>query len=338
MVHHTGAPVGSDRAEPARPYTGPAMHERELHEPDAAVVAAHDLVKRYGRLTAVDGISFSISRGECLGILGPNGAGKTTTIRMVTCFSPVTSGTLSVAGFDVGERPRDVKRALGFVPQEENLDPDLPVARNLEVHARYFDIDRETARGRAREQLAFFGLEEKAGARVATLSGGMKRRLLIARALVSEPTVLVLDEPTVGLDPQARHLVWQRLRGLRDAGMTMLLTTHYMEEAAQLCDRVLVMHGGHILSEGTPHALIEEHAGAHVLELRAPPQERAALLAGLDGEVDRVEAVDDLVYVFGAGERARELAARTADPGVALLRPGTLEDVFLRLTGRVLSE
>ena len=309
-----------------------------MHEPGAAVVAARDLVKRYARLTAVDGISFSISRGECLGVLGPNGAGKTTTIRMVTCFSPVTSGSLSVAGFDVSTRPREVKRAVGLVPQEENLDPDLPVARNLEVHARYFDIDRATARSRAREQLTFFGLEAKADDPVATLSSGMKRRLLIARALVSEPSVLVLDEPTVGLDPQARHLVWQRLRQLRDAGMTMLLTTHYMEEAAQLCDRVLVMNGGRILSEGTPRALIEQHVGAHVLELRASPEKRAALLADLDGDVDSVEAVEDMVYVYGAGERARELAARTDDPGVALLRPGTLEDVFLRLTGRALSE
>ena len=306
--------------------------------PEATVVAAHDLRKRYGALTAVDGISFSISRGECLGILGPNGAGKTTTIRMVTCFSPVTSGSLSVAGFDVSARPREVKRAVGLVPQEENLDPDLPVARNLEVYARYFDIDGATARERARGHLAFFGLAEKADSPVATLSGGMKRRLLIARALVSEPTVLVLDEPTVGLDPQARHLVWQRLRELRDAGMTMLLTTHYMEEAAQLCDRVLVMHGGRILSEGTPRALIEEHVGAQVLEIRAAPEARAALLAGLDGEAGRVEAVEEMVYVFGAGERARELALRVADPDVALLRPGTLEDVFLRLTGRALSE
>ena len=305
---------------------------------DAEVVAARDLVKRYGRLTAVDGISFSVARGECLGILGPNGAGKTTTIRMVTCFSPVTAGALRVAGFDVAEDARSVKRAVGLVPQEENLDPDLPVARNLEVYARYFDIDAATARERAGELLRFFGLSEKADDSVATLSGGMKRRLLIARALVSEPQVLVLDEPTVGLDPQARHLVWQRLRQLRDAGMTMLLTTHYMEEAARLCDRVLIMHRGRVISEGTPQALIEQHVGAHVLELHLPPEERARILAELDGSVERTEEVGDMTYLFGADERALEFAARYADPALVFVRPGSLEDVFLRLTGRGLSE
>ena len=305
---------------------------------DTEVVAARDLVKRYGRLTAVDGISFSIARGECLGILGPNGAGKTTTIRMVTCFSPVTAGSLRVAGFDVAEDPRSVKRAVGLVPQEENLDPDLPVSRNLEVYARYFDIDAATARERAAELLRFFGLSEKAADSVATLSGGMKRRLLIARALVSEPQVLVLDEPTVGLDPQARHLVWQRLRQLRDAGMTMLLTTHYMEEATRLCDRVLIMHHGRVISEGAPRALIEQHVGAHVLELHLPPEERARILVELDGSVERTEEVGDMAYLFGADERAREFAARYEDPALVFVRPGSLEDVFLRLTGRGLGE
>jgi lipooligosaccharide transport system ATP-binding protein len=298
-------------------------------------VEARHLVKRYGSFTAVDGVSFEVAPGECFGFLGPNGAGKTTTIRMITCFSPVSEGILRVAGRDVSKGARAIKSVLGFVPQEDNLDPDLPVRQNLEVYARYYGIPRDIARERIAESLAFLHLEEKANARIDDLSGGMKRRLVIARALVNDPEVLVLDEPTTGLDPQARHLVWQKLRALKARGVTMLLTTHYMDEATHLCDRLVIMHHGKILAEGPPRDLIREHAGDVVLELRMDPAERTPLLtelAGMDGVA--VEEVEDLVYVFGARDLATRLAERVGDPARAFLRPGNLEDVFLRLTGR----
>ncbi|MEZ4503722.1 MAG: ABC transporter ATP-binding protein [Dehalococcoidia bacterium] len=303
-------------------------------------IEARALTKRYDDYTAVDAVSFEVQPGEYLGLLGPNGAGKTTTIRMITCFSPPTGGELRVLGHDVLRDPRSVKAGLGLVPQDENLDPDLPVAKNLEVYGRYHGLDAPTRRARAAEQLAFFQLEDKAAVPVHELSGGMKRRLMIARALVAEPTILVLDEPTVGLDPQARHLVWQKLRQLRNRGVTMLLTTHYMDEAAHLCDRIIVMHQGGILAEGTPTELIAEHAGEAVLELRLPATEVEALLAPFEagpGGVD-VEEVEGLFYVFGAGPAAHEVATRLGDPSRAFVRPGNLEDVFLRLTGRGLLE
>ena len=298
-------------------------------------VQARNLTKRYGDFTAVDGISFEIAAGECFGMLGPNGAGKSTTIKMITCFSPVTEGELLVGGLDVRTQARAIKAHLGLVPQEDNLDPDLPVRRNLEIYARYYGISRDRAAPRIDEALKLFQLTEKSGSRVDDLSGGMKRRLIIARALVHDPQMLVLDEPTTGLDPQARHLVWQQLRLLRQRGVTMLLTTHYMEEAAHLCDRLVIMHRGKILTEGTPNALIDEHAGSEVLELRIPPGDRAPVLAEIRGvEGVSVEEVEDIVYVYGAGETARRIVERTANVRRASLRAGTLEDVFLRLTGR----
>ena len=298
-------------------------------------VAARDLVKRYGSFTAVDGVSFEIHEGECFGMLGPNGAGKSTTIKMITCFSPLSEGSLTVRGLDVRTESRQIKSVLGLVPQEDNLDPDLPVQRNLEIYARYFGIPKEVAAPRIEESLKLFQLQEKAWSKVDDLSGGMKRRLVIARALVNNPELLVLDEPTTGLDPQARHLVWQQLRYLKSRGVTMLLTTHYMDEAAHLCDRLVIMHRGKILQEGTPATLIERHAGAEVLELRIDRNDRAPLLAevtGIDGVA--VEEVEDIVYVFGAGGAARRMVDRVGDARLASLRPGTLEDVFLRLTGR----
>jgi lipooligosaccharide transport system ATP-binding protein len=298
-------------------------------------VEASGLVKRYQSFVAVDGVTFSVREGECFGMLGPNGAGKSTTIKMVTCFSPVTEGTLRVVGHDARRDSRAIKRLIGLVPQEDNLDPDLPVRRNLEVYARYYGIGKEQARPRIDEALRLFQLDEKAGSKVDDLSGGMKRRLIIARALVHDPRLLVLDEPTTGLDPQARHLVWQQLRLLKARGVTMLLTTHYMDEAAHLCDRLVIMNRGKILEEGRPHDMIALHAGDHVLELRLSVEDRAPLLAelaGIDGVA--VEEVEDLVYVFGGGEGSRAVAARIDDPSVAFLRPGNLEDVFLRLTGR----
>ena len=298
-------------------------------------VEAHGLVKQYGSFRAVDGVTFHVREGECFGMLGPNGAGKSTTIRMISCTSPVTAGALSVAGLDVRSRAREVKRILGIVPQEDNLDEDLPVRQNLQVYARYYGISKEEAAPRIDESLALFQLGEKADARIDDLSGGMKRRLVIARSLVNDPRILVLDEPTTGLDPQARHLVWQKLRLLKSRGVTMLLTTHYMDEAAHLCDRIAIMHRGRLVAEGNPHALIAEHVGESVLELRMDEEGRAPLLAELHGVpgVD-VEEVEGLVYVYGAAEAARRIAAAVGDPGLAFLRPGNLEDVFLRLTGR----
>jgi lipooligosaccharide transport system ATP-binding protein len=299
------------------------------------VIEAEGLVKRYGRMVAVDGVSFTVEENECFGLLGPNGAGKSTTIKMISCTSPVTEGRLVVGGIDVRTNPRAVKARMGVVPQEDNLDPDLPVRRNLEVYARYFGISREQAAPQINEALALFQLEEKANAKVDDLSGGMKRRLTIARALVHEPSLLILDEPTTGLDPQARHLVWQKLRLLKARGVTMLLTTHYMDEAAHLCDRLVIMHRGKILCEGKPHDLIAAHAGPQVLELRMTSEERAPIvdhLAAIEGVA--VEEVEDLVYIYGAGDAGRDVASEVDDPSRIFLRPGNLEDVFLRLTGR----
>ncbi|MCC7365381.1 MAG: ABC transporter ATP-binding protein [Dehalococcoidia bacterium] len=298
-------------------------------------IEAAGLVKNYGSFRAVDGVTFEVRDGECFGMLGPNGAGKSTTIKMIACTSPVSAGALRVGGFDVATQAREVKRVLGIVPQEDNLDEDLPVRQNLEVYARYFGIAKREAMPRIEESLALFQLSEKAEAKIDDLSGGMKRRLVIARALVHEPRILVLDEPTTGLDPQARHLVWQKLRLLKSRGVTMLLTTHYMDEAAHLCDRLVIMHRGQILTEGNPHSLIAEHVGEAVLELRMEAHERAPLLAEVHGVpgVD-VEEVEGMVYVYGAPEAARRIADQISDPSLAFLRPGNLEDVFLRLTGR----
>lgn len=298
-------------------------------------VEAHGLTKHYGSFRAVDGITFAVNDGECFGMLGPNGAGKSTTIKMISCVSPLTAGDLRVAGYDVRTHAREIKRILGIVPQEDNLDPDLPVRKNLQVYARYYGLSKQEANDTIEESLALFQLLDKANAKVDDLSGGMKRRLVIARALVHSPRILVLDEPTTGLDPQARHLVWQKLRLLKARGVTMLLTTHYMDEAAHLCDRLVIMHRGKILTEGNPHALIAEHAGDRVLELRMTPEERAPLLAELGGIPGvAVEEVEDIVYIFGATDAARRIAEAVGDPTRAFLRPGNLEDVFLRLTGR----
>jgi len=303
------------------------------------IIHARNIVKRYGALTAVDGISFSVRAGECFGFLGPNGAGKTTTIRMITCVSPVTSGELTVDGMDVRREPRRIKAALGVVPQENNLDPDLSVRQNLRVYGRYFDLPRRVVDERIDESLALFQLSDRADDPIAALSSGMQRRLTVARGLINAPRILVLDEPTTGLDPQARHLVWQKLRYLRSQGVTMLLTTHYMDEAAHLCDRIVVIHQGKIIAEGTPAELVERFAGQQVVELHlAEGQRDAALqrLAGLDGV--RVEEVEDIVYVY-------VLSGNGFDPGELKLeatrvvyRQANLEDVFLRLTGRGLAE
>jgi lipooligosaccharide transport system ATP-binding protein len=307
----------------------------------AVVISARRLVKRFGSLTAVDGIDFDVFAGECFGFLGPNGAGKTSTIRMITCVSPVTDGELLVDGLDVRADGRRIKAHLGVVPQEDNLDPDLPVRQSLFVYSRYFDIPAPVARQRIDEVLALFQLQDRAAEVVDNLSGGMKRRLSIARALLNQPSILVLDEPTTGLDPQARHLVWQKLRLLKGQGVTMLLSTHNMEEAAHLCDRIVIMHLGRILAEGSPADLVARHVGEEVLELETTGEEekRQVLkgLAGLDGVT--VEDVEGVVFVLGLGPHGPQTAAELVRQGQdARLRRATLEDVFLRLTGRGLTE
>jgi lipooligosaccharide transport system ATP-binding protein len=303
----------------------------------APIINARDLVKRYGDFTAVDGISFSVQPGECFGVLGPNGAGKTTTIRMICCVSPVTSGELIVDAKPVQERPRDVKFVLGVVPQDDNLDPDLTVWQNLRAYARYYELPWETARERIEEALELLQLTERKNERIDSLSGGLKRRLTIARGLLNSPKILVLDEPTTGLDPQARHLVWQKLRLLKAQGVTMLLTTHYMDEAARLCDRLVVMHEGRIIAEGTPRELIREHAGRDVFEVEATGEHEAAIARVAGHEGVSVEHVDDLVYVYVRGENGFDPALLGLEGDAFVHRRANLEDVFLKLTGRGLA-
>lgn len=231
------------------------------------IIEAKNLIKKYGDLVAVDGVSFEVTRGECFGFLGPNGAGKTTTMRMLFGFSPLTSGSLTVFGLAVDQKIREIKRRIGIAPQEMSLDPDLRVMQNLLIYARYFDIPEEVACQRSEELLHFFKLEDKRNEPIDRLSGGMKRRLLVARALINQPELLILDEPTTGLDPQSRHLMWDRLRQLRSEGVTTVLTTHYMEEAAELCDRIIVMDFGRVIEEGRPRDLIQKHGVKNLEEL-----------------------------------------------------------------------
>lgn len=301
-----------------------------------APIEARGLVKRYGELAAVDGIDFTVGAGECVGFLGPNGAGKTTTVRMVTAFSPLSGGSVRVFGWDVTRYPRRIKARIGVCPQEDNLDPDFSVRRNLLVYARYFGMDPGVARRRADELLATMQLTERAEAAIDELSGGMKRRLILARALLNQPELLVLDEPTTGLDPQARHMIWQRIRQLRAAGTTVLLTTHYMEEASQLCSRVILMDGGRILLEGPPATLIAREIGREVVELwnLAPGIEDFLRERGwpLEQTEDRLYAYDCEGGVIAAaiGERFPRQER--------LIRHATLEDVFLHRAGRTLRE
>jgi lipooligosaccharide transport system ATP-binding protein len=303
-----------------------------------SLVSASGLTKTYGDLVAVAGISFEIREGECFGFLGPNGAGKTTTVRMIHCVSPLTSGSLTVGGLAVAVDNRAIKKMTGVIPQEINLDNDLTVYENLVVFARFFDIGRREAKARIGELLRFVELEAKAGNKISELSTGMKRRLLIARALINRPRLIVADEPTTGLDPQARHLIWQRLRRLKAQGTTLVLTTQYMEEAQQLCDRIVVMHQGRILKEGTPAKLVEEEIGREVVEVRVPPEDDDRVLAHVAEFPCHHERVGDTLYFYcrdGHGLMRRLLEL---DLPNTLNRPATLEDVFLKLTGRSLHE
>ena len=303
-----------------------------------ALVHARNLVKHFGDFVAVDAIDFDVRPGEAFGFLGPNGAGKTSTMRMIGCASPVTDGDLRVMGMDPRVSASAIKARLGVVPQLDNLDTALTVRENLLMYARYFDIPGPVARARADELLTFVQLADRANASVEPLSGGMKRRLTIARALINEPDIILLDEPTTGLDPQARHLIWDRLYRLKQKGATLLLTTHYMDEAEQLCDRLVIMDKGQIVAEGSPRALIERYSTREVLELRMRDEARAGLRAALEGHADRVvELPDRLQFYTTDGERAlQHLHGLGVDVDSALVRRSSLEDVFLHLTGHTL--
>lgn len=312
-------------------------------DPARVLLEARALVKRYGDFTAVDGIDISVSRGEAFGFLGPNGAGKSTTMRMIGCVSPPSGGTLRILGMDAASAGPAIRARLGVVPQEDTLDLELTVEENLVIYARYFDIPRRVARTKAAELLEFVQLSGWARAKVDQLSGGMKRRLTTARALVNDPELLLLDEPTTGLDPQARHAVWDRLYRLKAAGVTLVLTTHYMDEAEQLCDRLVVMHAGRIAAEGSPLELIAQYVTPEVLELRfgadgVPAVLGEHLAAGLDGSATRIEALADRLLVYTPdGEAAlARVHALGLRPAATLVRRAGLEDVFLRLTGRAL--
>jgi lipooligosaccharide transport system ATP-binding protein len=301
------------------------------------IVHAENLTKEFARVGVVRGISFFVKRGECFGILGPNGAGKTTTIRMIHCASPVTSGKLSVFDLDVNCHPRSIKARLGVVPQNNNLDEDLTVIENLLVYARYFGIPNAEAARSVQSLLEFVQLRDRSNDLIPTLSGGMKRRLILARGLINQPELLILDEPTTGLDPQARRLVWQKLRTLKENGTTMILTTHYMEEAEQVCDRVAIMDLGKIILEGNPLQLVLEKVGTECYELEPSP--------GTDGFLDRklvergmtFHKLGATYYIF-PGPAEPRLKIEEIPHRRLLHRRATLEDLFLKLTGRELRE
>jgi lipooligosaccharide transport system ATP-binding protein len=301
------------------------------------LVQARDLRKSFGGFEAVRGIDVDVAQGEVFGFLGPNGAGKSSTMRMVACVSPRTSGSLQVLGMDPDRDGPRIRARLGVVPQLDNLDTELSVRENLEIYGRYFGLPRRHVRAKAAELLEFARLTERAEDRVEPLSGGMKRRLTIARSLVNDPELLLLDEPTTGLDPQARHLLWERLYQLKREGVTQIITTHYMDEAEQLCDRLVVMDGGVIVAEGSPAELIGRWSTREVLELRFVPEARPAA-ADLERFAERVELLPDRALLYTAdGERSQvALHAAGLRPLSALVRRSTLEDVFLRLTGRTL--
>ena len=301
------------------------------------MIEVKDLVKKFNGIVAVAGISFTVQRGECLGILGPNGAGKTTTVRVIQCISPATSGTVSVLGMRASLDERRIRALLGVVPQENDIDPDLTVNENLELFAALFDIPKKVAKARIMEHLEFVELKERADDKIGSLSGGMKRRLLVARALLNEPSIMILDEPTTGLDPQARHLIWQRLRALKNKGVTMILNTHYMEEAEQLCDRLLILDKGTILREGIPKELVKNEVGEEVVEVRNHKGVKDVLRM-LQGLEFNSEVVGDTLYLYC--HESKDILTRLAasETFSVLRRLATLEDVFLKLTGRGLNE
>ena len=302
------------------------------------LVEATDLTKRFGDFTAVDAIGFSVGPGEVFGFLGPNGAGKSSTMRMIGAVSPVTSGRLRVFGLDPATDGRRIRSRLGVVPQDDSLDMELSVEENLYIYGRYYDLPRREIRARIEELIDFAQLGERRTSRVDPLSGGMKRRLTIARGLINRPDLLLLDEPTTGLDPQARHVLWDRLYRLKQDGVTQIITTHYMDEAEQLCDRLVIMDRGRIVAEGSPRDLIENHSTREVLEVRLPVGELEPAGPALQEIADRVELLADqaLVYTSNADSALAEVHRLGLQPESALVRRSTLEDVFLKLTGRTL--
>ena len=300
------------------------------------LVQARGLTKRFGDFVAVDAVDFDIAKGEAFGFLGPNGAGKTSTMKMITTVSPITDGKLSVFGLDPTTDGRAIRQRIGVVPQEDNLDLELTVAENLYVYGRYHDMDRPAIRARIVELLEFAQLSDRAKSKVEPLSGGMKRRLTIARALINDPDLVILDEPTTGLDPQARHVLWDRLYRLKQQGATLIITTHYMDEAEQLCDRLVVMDGGKIVAEGSPRQLIAQYAPREVVELRMADGQVDVVASKLDGLANRTEILADriILYTDDAEATQHELNVREIHPEQVLVRRSTLEDVFLKLTGR----
>jgi lipooligosaccharide transport system ATP-binding protein len=305
---------------------------------DLPLIHARGLVKKFGDFTAVDGIDVDVHAGESFGFLGPNGAGKSSTMRMIGCVSRPTAGTLRVVGMDPLRDGVAIRSRLGVCPQQDSLDLELTVQENLVTYARYFGISRRVAKARAAELLDFVQLSERANSKVEPLSGGMKRRLTIARALVNDPQLVLLDEPTTGLDPQARHLVWERLFRLKQQGVTLVLTTHYMDEAEQLCDRLVVMDGGKIVAEGSPRELIERYSTREVVELRFPTDDLNDIAGKLTGIGERVEALPDRLLLYAEDGDAAVAAVhdRALVPASVLVRRSSLEDVFLHLTGRTL--
>ncbi|MDW5329512.1 ABC transporter ATP-binding protein [Plantactinospora sp. KLBMP9567] len=305
-----------------------------------AAVFASALTKHFGDLIAVDGVHFEVARGETFGLLGPNGAGKTSIMHIISCISPPTSGELRVLGMDPVADEVRIRGRLGICPQSDRLDHDLTVRENLVTYARYFGISRVDARQRATELLEFAQLSERMNDRVETLSGGMKRRLTIARTMVNDPEMIILDEPTTGLDPQARHLLWERLFRLKQRGITLLLSTHYMDEAEQLCDRLIILDRGTIVAEGAPRALIAQHTSPVVVELRFGTEAANTYSGKLEGIGDHLDALPDRLLIYGSDEDGiiTEVHRRGLTPSSVLTRRSTLEDVFLRLTGRTLVE
>ena len=301
------------------------------------LISAEKLAKKYDDFLAVDNIDFQVYKGECCGFLGPNGAGKTTTIKMIHCVLPLTSGELTVAGMSVSEGPREIKKMIGVAPQEENLDPDFSVITNLLVYSRYFDIPRQEASRRAESLLKFAQLEDKRNVQIDQLSTGMKRRLILARALINEPRVLLLDEPTTGLDPQGRHLIWDKIRSLKKQGVTIILTTHYMDEAAELCDRTLIMDNGKIIELGKPAELVKKHVGEDVLEVDYDPDVLKFLQERFPEA--RLETAGERIRVFtDQPHGVFEDFLKDFPTKGATIRNANLEDVFLKLTGRQLRE
>lgn len=303
-----------------------------------SIVEASGLQKSYGDFMAINGIDFTITAGECFGILGPNGAGKTTTVAMIYCFLPLSAGRLTVFGKDVAREPRAIKARLGVVPQENNLDLELSVIENLLIYAGYYGIPRSSARIRAENLLNFFGLAGKAGHQVEQISGGMKRRLTIARSLIHDPDILILDEPTTGLDPQSRQLIWQHLRRLKKKGLTLILTTHYLEEASYLCDELIIMDRGIIIEKGNPSALIQKHVGEKVIEAEINPEHRDNFIAFIEKLTNGHQLAEDTFFLYVSEETAAiEKITSYRHIKEYRVRPSNLEDVFLKLTGRGLN-